>query len=274
MTLYVVATPLGNLGDITLRAIDTLKKCTLIAAEDTRRTAPLLMHLGIEKKPLVSLHAHNEAESLPKVLARLEAGEDVALVSDAGTPLVSDPGSLLVDACIEKGIAVVPIPGASAVLTALVGSGFGGGGFHFFGFLPRSGKVRKDRLESFGSLPEPIVIFEAANRTHETLVELAALYPTRAVCIARELTKIYEEFIRGTLGELAKEERAYRGEVVIVLGRVAATTEEVTDETLAARIAGEASGTRPLNEVAREIALWSGRKKSDVYSALLDARKK
>jgi 16S rRNA (cytidine1402-2'-O)-methyltransferase len=218
-TLYVVATPIGNRADLTPRAIDTLKQVALIVAEDTRHSAPLLAWAGIDT-PMRSYHAHNEAEQAPRLVERLLQGDAVALISDAGTPLVSDPGARLVDAAIAAGIPVVPIPGASAILAALVGSGLPAGAFTFLGFLPRAQNERAAAAAQAVATPHTVILYEAPPRVGELLATLAAAGGgSRRAVVARELTKVHEEFRRGTVAELG----AYygktppRGEVVVLI---------------------------------------------------------
>jgi len=218
-SLYVVSTPIGNLRDITLRAIDVLRAVDLILAEDTRHSRHLLDHHGIAT-PMLSYHEHNEARATETAIARLREGRDVALISDAGTPLVSDPGTRVVRAAAEAGIAVVPIPGPSAVLAALVSSALGSERFTFFGFLARKGREREDALQELSSLRHTSVMYEAPNRVAATLGELGARGAAeRGVVVARELTKQFEEIRRGTVAELSAyyESAPPRGEVVIVL---------------------------------------------------------
>ena len=218
-SLYVVSTPIGNLRDMTLRAIDVLRAVDLILAEDTRHSRHLLDHHGIAT-PMLSYHEHNEARATETAIARLREGRDVALISDAGTPLVSDPGTRVVRAAAEAGIAVVPIPGPSAVLAALVSSALGSERFTFFGFLARKGREREDALQELSSLRHTSVLYEAPNRVAATLGELGARGAgERRVVVARELTKQFEEIRRGTVAELSAyyESAPPRGEVVIVL---------------------------------------------------------
>ena len=218
-SLHVVSTPIGNLRDITLRAIDVLRAVDLILAEDTRHSRHLLDHHGIAT-PMLSYHEHNEARATETAIARLREGRDVALISDAGTPLVSDPGTRVVRAAAEAGIAVVPIPGPSAVLAALVSSALGSERFTFFGFLARKGREREDALQELSSLRHTSVLYEAPNRVAATLGELGARGAgERRVVVARELTKQFEEIRRGTVAELSAyyESAPPRGEVVIVL---------------------------------------------------------
>lgn len=217
--LYVVSTPIGNLADITYRAVETLKSVDAILAEDTRHTRRLLDHYGIAT-PMEPYHEHIEAKATPRIVERLESGARLALVSDAGTPLVSDPGARLVRAAVEAGIRVEPIPGASAVLAALVASGLADGPFTFFGFAERKGSERRSLLEEIVASPHVSVLYEAPGRVAATLGALAAAgADERRAVVARELTKQFEEVRRGTVGELAAyyDESPPRGEVVILL---------------------------------------------------------
>jgi 16S rRNA (cytidine1402-2'-O)-methyltransferase len=270
--LYVVATPIGNLGDITARAVDTLKAAQRIAAEDTRHSKKLLSHLGIEGKPMDALHAHSSDRDIAKLVERLVAGEDIALVSDAGTPVVSDPGDALVRAAIAAGVKVVPIPGASALLSALVASGLaGGGGFRFFGFIARDGAARRESIAAMCATPEPVVIYESPERTADTLSELADATPDRPACVARELTKMHEEIVRGTLRELADRQGEWRGEIVIVLGTFAPETREETidDAALDARIDEALAAGQHAKTIADRLAAWSGRPRREVYERVV-----
>lgn len=275
--LYVVATPIGNLADLTLRAIDVLKTSERVAAEDTRRTRQLLSHLGIEGKPLDALHAHSSGRDVARLVERLEAGESVALVTDAGTPAVSDPGDALVKAAIAAGVRVVPVPGASAVLAALVASGLATGvGFRFLGFLPREGAARRDGIATVCATPEPVVMFESPERTQDTLEELADAMPDRAACVARELTKLHEEVVRGTLAQLAslvpaKEREGWRGEIAIVLGAWSreSSEEKIDDAAVDARIDRELDAGAHAKTVADVIAAWSGRPRREVYERVV-----
>jgi 16S rRNA (cytidine1402-2'-O)-methyltransferase len=226
-TLFVVATPIGNLGDITLRALEVLRAVAVVAAEDTRVTRKLWSRYDIET-PLLSYHAHSADRRAQELIGRLESGDDVALVTDAGTPLVSDPGEVLVVAWATAGGAVVPIPGASAALAALVASGIPAARWGFEGFLPRKGRERKDRLNRIATDDRATVLYEAHGRTAATLRDLAlACGPDRHAAVCRELTKLHEEVSRGALGELAAEfgARTIKGEVAIVVAGGTATTE-------------------------------------------------
>ena len=219
-TLYLVPTPLGNLGDITHRAVDTLNTVDMIACEDTRRTLGLLNHLGITK-PLVSYHAHSPEKRTRQVLAALESGKSVALVSDAGTPALSDPGTELVQAAIAAGIKVESLPGPCAAITALVASGLSTDRFFFIGFLPRRPSRAKRMLSGAMALEATTVIYESPFRTVETLEWIQELGgPDRLVVVARELTKIFEEYIRGTVAHVLEQMRGktVKGEIVLMIG--------------------------------------------------------
>jgi len=270
--LYVVATPIGNLADLTLRAIDVLKTSERVAAEDTRRTRQLLSHLGIEGKPLDALHAHSSARDVTKLVERLLAGDSVALVTDAGTPAVSDPGDALVKASIAANVKVVPIPGASAVLAALVASGLATGvGFRFIGFLPRDGVARRDGVATICATPEPVILFESPERTQATLAELADAMPERPACVARELTKLHEEVVRGTLDSLAKDRDSWRGEIAIVLGGWTPDmrSEEIDDAAIDTRIDRELELGTHAKTVADVVAAWSGRPRREIYERVV-----
>jgi len=215
-TLYLVATPIGNLEDITLRAIRVLREAAVVAAEDTRHTGKLLAHLGIHTQT-TSFYEQNELERIPRLISRLTAGESVALVSDAGTPGISDPGYRLVRAAIEAGIPVEAVPGASAVLTALVASGLPTNAFAFLGFAPPRAQARERWLASLATRQETIVFFEAPHRVRETLEAAARILGDRTAMVGRELTKLHEEKIRGRLTEILGQLTETRGEFTIVL---------------------------------------------------------
>ncbi len=219
-TLFLVSTPIGNLGDISHRAVEVLSSAALILAEDTRHSRRLLDHYGIST-PVNSYHEHNEAKEASRLAQRLTRGDSIALISDAGTPLISDPGSRLVEAALTAGIRVVPIPGASSVMAALVGSGLPLDRFTFFGFIARKGRERSAAIAEIVASRVTTVVFEAANRVEATLAALASAGAgDRRAVIARELTKQFEEFRRGTIAELGRtcDEVAPRGEVVLVIG--------------------------------------------------------
>ena len=217
--LYLVATPIGNLEDITLRALRVLKEADLIACEDTRQTQKLLQHYAIHKE-LVSYHAHNELTRAPGLVIQLEEGAQVALVSDAGTPVVSDPGHRLVAQCLRHHIPVVPVPGPSAFVAALAASGLPAEEFLFVGFLPSRAGARRKKLEALKSEPRALVLYEAPHRLAETLLDAAEILGSRHAVVAREVTKIHEEFLRGSLAELrdAARQRTPRGEITLLIG--------------------------------------------------------
>ena len=217
-TLYLVATPIGNLEDITLRALRTLRECDVVAAEDTRRTAQLLTHFGI-RRPLVSHHRFNEARRSEELLERLGRGERVALVSDAGTPGISDPGERVVRAAIAAGFRVEPVPGACALVGALTASGLPTDEFHFVGFLPHKSGQRQRELERLRAVAGTLVLYESPFRIERLLEELARVMPERQVVLARELTKRFEEFRRGTPAELlaATRGRTWKGELTVLV---------------------------------------------------------
>jgi 16S rRNA (cytidine1402-2'-O)-methyltransferase len=215
-TLFVVATPIGNLEDLTFRALRTLRDVHLIAAEDTRRTSKLLAHYGVQK-PLVSLHEHNEGRETPRLVERLLKGEDVALVSDAGTPGIADPGQELVAAARAAGVAVVPIPGPSAITAALSASGLPGDSFVFVGFPPSSGLGRQRWLDAIRDEPRRVAFFEAPHRIERTLTELRECFPERPIFIARELTKIHEDLVFWDKHEVHPDSERTRGEFVGVI---------------------------------------------------------
>lgn len=214
--LYIVATPIGNLEDITLRAIRILKEVDVIAAEDTRHTLKLLNHLEISK-PLISYHRHNEEIKTEILLEKLKEGQDIALVSDAGTPGISDPGEIIIKKCIEEGINVIPIPGACAMINALISSGIETKEFVFLGFLPLNKKLRKEKLEEIKNEKKTIIIYEAPHKLMTTLMELVEILENRKITLARELTKIHEDMIRGNIKEVIKKAENLKGEIVLVI---------------------------------------------------------
>jgi 16S rRNA (cytidine1402-2'-O)-methyltransferase len=221
-TLFVVATPIGNLEDVTLRALRVLQTADLIAAEDTRRTARLLAHHSIST-PTLSFHQHNTRSRIPQLISRLQRGESIALVTDAGTPGVSDPGVELVQACIDAGIAIDPIPGASAPLAAVIASGFPLVPLTILGFAPARAKDRAEWLETVSATQNTLTFFETPHRIGRTMQEVAAKLGTRPICIGRELTKAHQEFIRGTAQELSGVFDNPRGEYTVVVGPASGT---------------------------------------------------
>jgi len=271
--LFVIGTPIGNLGDITLRAIETLREVKHVAAEDTRRTRQLLSHLEVHGKHLVALDAHATEKRIAGLVDRLIAGESVALVTDAGMPSVSDPGAALVRAAIERGVEVTVIPGPSAVTAAVALSGLVEGPFLFLGFLPRRGKKRHEAMERIARSVEPVVLFESPNRTQDTLEELARAMPERQAIVSRELTKLHEETVRGTLDELSARSE-WRGEIAMVIGAGNGEAADAPDDAaLDARI-GEllAEGVSP-RSVADELTAWSRRPRREVYARVQRLRR-
>ena len=214
--LYIVATPIGNLEDITLRAIRILKEVDLIAAEDTRHTLKLLNHLEISK-PLISYHRHNEETKQDIIIEKLEEGQSIALVSDAGTPGICDPGEVVIKTCIEKGIQVIPVPGPCAFVNALICSGIDTKEFYFLGFLPLNKNNRKQKLEEIKNSNKTVILYEAPHKLKETLKDLKEINEERKIVLARELTKIHEEFIRKNIDELIEIAESLKGEVVLII---------------------------------------------------------
>ncbi|MBL6765642.1 MAG: 16S rRNA (cytidine(1402)-2'-O)-methyltransferase [Verrucomicrobiae bacterium] len=217
-TLYLVATPIGNLEDITYRALRVMRECDVIAAEDTRHTGRLLSHFEI-RKPLLSCFQHNEARRSAEIVERLQRGQTVALVSDAGSPGISDPGERVVREVVAAGLRVEPIPGACAMVAGLTASGLPSGEFHFVGFLPQKGAQRRRRLESLRPVPGTWVFYESPYRIEKLLTDLSEIYPAAEVVVGRELTKKFEEFLRGRPGEIlaATKGRSLKGEFVVVV---------------------------------------------------------
>jgi 16S rRNA (cytidine1402-2'-O)-methyltransferase len=274
-TLYVVATPIGNLEDISLRALRVLREASLIAAEDTRRTRKLLTHHGIPGR-LVSLREHNERARAPVLVRRLLDGGSIALVSDAGTPGLSDPGATLVRAAADAGVPVVPVPGASAVLAALVASGLPAEPVTFFGFPPARGAQRRRAFEAMRDLPHTLVLFEAPHRLRETLDDLLAVLGDRRIAVARELTKVHEEVYRATLSEAVRNFSAHppRGEFTLViegtrLGEIgtgdAAAAVDAAREAAREALTRAAAGGCSTRESVRRAVEASGLRRNEVY---------
>jgi len=269
--LYVVATPIGNLGDITLRALDTLRCVDRVAAEDTRVSGQLLAHFNISK-PMVSIREHNEREAANKVIAWIVAGEAVAYVSDAGTPAVSDPGARLVTAVRAAGLIVVPIPGASAVTTALSAAGVESGTWLFHGFLPPKAGARRAQLQTLAALPSALVFYEAPHRIEETLADMASvLDDARAVTLARELTKRFETIVTLQLRDapawLAADPNNVRGEFVVIVHPPAAAAAVVDAEAM--RVLDVLLGELPPTLAAKLTSKITGRSKADLYKMTL-----
>jgi 16S rRNA (cytidine1402-2'-O)-methyltransferase len=268
--LYVVATPIGNLEDMTYRAVRVLQEADLIACEDTRQTQKLLDHYGI-KKPTVSYHDHNEAERAQELLAKLEKGLNIAQVSDAGMPGISDPGYRVVTLAVERGFTVVPIPGASALTAALAAGGLPTDAFEFRGFLPAKSGQRRTLLESLQGNPHTVVVYEAPYRIRETIQDIVdVLGPQTPVVIARELTKMHEEFIRGHAAQVLAilQERELKGEITLLIGKSDAPQSHLT-ENLATRLK-EIMAQQHVDEKAalKLLAKEQGRSKSELYREL------
>lgn len=271
-TLFVVATPIGNLEDITLRAIRVLREAAVVACEDTRRTRGLLAHLDI-RTPILSLHEHNEAARIPQILAMLRHGRNVALTSDAGTPAISDPGAGLVTAASRAGFRVEPVPGPSAVTAAVSVAGFPGGAFAFVGFLPRRRRERLSFLAALRTLPAALVMFEAPHRLHDTLADLEAVFGDRRMLLARELTKLHEQILRGTPAEIgAALGQTPRGEATLVVegARAPAAADEerppagprMSAKAFVTRLRAEGLSRR---DAARALAVAYGMASRDAY---------
>jgi len=269
-TLYIVGTPIGNLDDMTLRAIQTLRQVDRVVAEDTRRTRNLLAHLGIAKKAIDAVHAHSRERAVERVVERLEAGESVALVTDAGMPGVSDPGAALARAARGAGVPVQSIPGPSALTTAIALSGLVEGPFFFAGFLPRRGARRKKAIDRLGQTPEPLVLFEAPHRLAQTLTELAAKMPEREVAICRELTKLHEEVVQGPLREVAQQEREWRGELTLVIAgtKDLAHEEPLDDAALERQIRAGLSDPISVRDLAAKLSEETGVGRRELYQRI------
>ncbi len=261
--LYLVATPIGNLEDISLRALRILKEADLIACEDTRQTLKLLSHFEI-RKPLESYHEHNEMTRAPELIVRMEEGARVALVSDAGTPVISDPGHRLVSLCLRHKVVVIPIPGPSAIVAALAACGLPSEEFTFLGFLPARSTERRRRLQLLASEPRSLVLYEAPHRLCATLRDALDILGDRPAAIARELTKIHEEFLRGRITDLVRafEEKEPRGEMTLIIGP--------PDETALAESGRAGAQARTLAERVAEIM---SRQEVDQKAALKRAAK-
>jgi len=270
-TLYLVATPIGNLDDITYRAIRVLGEVDVVACEDTRHTRKLLEHFSI-RKPLVSYHEHNETAVAGKLIRRLEEGADIALVSDAGTPLVSDPGYRLVRQALENGIGVVPVPGPSAVVTALSAAGLPSDSFHFAGFLPAKASQRRKALEKLRDLNTTVVVYEAPHRILDTLDDLRDLFGDRPIVAAREMTKLHEEFLHGTAASVreALTDRAkVKGEFTVLIGKpVEGNSSDAAPEAIRNAVERLLAQGMPRMEALKTVARELGLPKRTVYRAM------
>ena len=264
-SLFVVSTPIGNMGDFSFRAVEVLRSVALVLAEDTRHTRHLLDHYGIATR-LAAYHEHNEAKTAPGLVSRLQSGESLALVSDAGTPLLSDPGARLVQAALAAGVRVVPVPGPSALLAALVASGLDVGNFTFFGFLTRAGRARRDTLDEITRTRHTVVLYESPQRLAATLAELERLgNGAREAVVAREMTKQFEEIRRGTVGELRAyyESHPPRGEIVLMLG--GRTEDRVDDGLVRERLRSLRAGGMSVRDAASLVSRELGVSRNVAY---------
>jgi 16S rRNA (cytidine1402-2'-O)-methyltransferase len=271
-TLYVVGTPIGNLEDMTFRAIDVLKQVDLIAAEDTRHTGKLLQYFQI-KTPQISHHEHNRVTRIPELVEKLKQGASIAIVTDAGMPCVSDPGYELVKACADVGLPVVPIPGVTAVITAIAASGLDSLRFTFEGFLPAKEKERQDALTQLQSETRTMVFYESPHRLRESLASMAAVFgETRPVTIGRELTKLHEEFWRGTLGEAIAlyQTRDPKGEYTIVVAGSTAVVTSVSDEDLRSALARLLADGLSRSAASKQLAQELNLPKREIYQLSLE----
>jgi 16S rRNA (cytidine1402-2'-O)-methyltransferase len=273
-TLYIVATPIGNLEDISFRAVRVLKEVDLIACEDTRYTAKLLTHYGITT-PRESCHEFNEESRTPELLEKLREGKNIALVSDSGTPLISDPGYRLVSSCRNQGIPVIPIPGPSAAIAALVGSGLPSDSFFFEGFLPARSSTRRHRLIELANIPATLIFYEAPHRILSCLEDMAAIFGDREAVVAREMTKIHEEFVNGKLTELLslfQNRPKIQGEIVLIVKRGEAALEPADFPlSIKQHLEEEIKKTGlPRNEALKSVARQRGVSRKEAYNELND----
>ncbi|UCH41607.1 MAG: 16S rRNA (cytidine(1402)-2'-O)-methyltransferase [Gammaproteobacteria bacterium] len=272
--LYIVATPIGNLDDISLRAIATLKSVDLIAAEDTRHSRHLLHHFGIET-PLLSCHEHNEAARSKEILAKLEAGSDVALISDAGTPLISDPGYRLVSAARRQGIPVSPIPGANSAIAALSAAGLPTESFHFAGFLSARTAERASQLQALRAVPGTLVLFESSHRIESLLEQLTQVFPRHRCVVAKELTKLHEKFLLGTAAEVREiftgDDKLRKGEFVVLIDNQADKKASApdSDDVRLLRILLDELSVKMAVKIAMRL---TGKKKNEIYQLALKLR--
>lgn len=275
MTLYIVATPVGNLEDITLRALRILREADLIACEDTRHTSKLLARYEIST-PRESHHKFNEESRTPRLIQMLHEGKNIALVSDSGTPLVSDPGYELVACCRKEGIPVVPVPGPSAAIAALIGSGLPADSFFFGGFLPARGSQRKNRLEELSSVPATLILYEAPHRLLDSLEDMVEVLGNRRATMARELTKVHEEFLHGTFSEILnilRQRDKIQGEVTLVIERGAETApaESSYPASIKEHLEEEIRSTGfTRNDALKSVAKKRGMTRREAYRALED----
>ena len=264
--LYLVATPIGNLEDITLRALRILKEVDLIAAEDTRNTLKLLNHFEISK-PLISYHRHNEEIKVDSLIEKIKNGENIAVVSDAGTPGISDPGEVIAKEAIKNNIEVIPIPGACAAINALIASGLDTTEFTFFGFLPLNKKIRKEKLNEIKDETKTCVIYEAPHKLKNTLQDLKEIVENRKIVLAREITKIHEEFIRGNIEEIISKSENLKGEMIILIEGAKKQEEQCSLNSLSLEEHYEYYQKQGLEkkEIIKNIAKDRGVSKNEIY---------
>ena len=272
-TLYLVATPIGNLEDITFRAIRILKEVDLIAAEDTRQTLKLLNHYEINK-PLISYHRHNEEVKQEVLIQKLKEGQNIALVSDAGTPVISDPGEVIVKEALKEDIKVIPIPGACALINALIASGLDTKEFSFYGFLSLNKKLRKEKLQEIRKENKTIILYEAPHKLTSTLKDLSEILEDRKIVVARELTKIHEEFLRGTASEILENYPEPKGEHIILIegNKIKEETEEqknIKEMTIEEHYKYYEKQGFTKNEIIKKIAKDKGVSKNEIYQMFI-----
>ena len=273
-TLYLLATPIGNLGDITLRSIEVLKQVSAVTAEDTRRSRQLLSHLGISGKPLHCVDAHVSERTLDRIVSLLLEGQTLALLTDAGTPGVSDPGAALVRRCRDAEIPVVALPGPSAVTTAVAASGLVDSAFLFLGFLPRKGEKRRRAVERILGTREPVVLFEAPSRMQQTLVDLSRLMPQRLLCVARELSKRFEQVTTRPLADWAEATQEWKGELTLVLGAALEATQEqaLSPDDLDRHILGALAQGRAAKAITLELLPLTTHSRQQLYARVVELK--
>ena len=271
--IYLVATPIGNLEDITLRALRVLKEVDLIAAEDTRNTLKLLNHFEISK-PLISYHRHNEEIKVDSLIEKAKQGQNIAVVSDAGTPGISDPGEVIVKEAIKENIEVIPIPGACAAINALIASGLDTTEFAFFGFLPLNKKLRKEKLDEIKNENKTVIIYEAPHKLTNTLQDLKQIVENRNIVLARELTKIHEEFIRGNIDEVISKTDSLKGEMIILIeGTIKEERENPLNElTLGEHYEFYKSQGLDKKDIIKNIAKDKGVNKNEIYMYFINKK--
>lgn len=269
---YLIATPIGNLSDISSRALEILSKVEVVACEDTRNTSLLLSKFGLHKT-LISYHEHNEQECSHKLLAMLKNGSSIAIVSDAGYPGISDPGSVIVSHCINQDIPVSIIPGANASLPALIASGLDNKHYYYHGFLPSKPSERKKELEQLSSIPVTLIFYESPHRILDTLNDMLNILGDRKVCLCRELTKLHEEFIRGTLNELITlDESTLRGEMVLVVEGSSNVRNDYSEEELIKLVNEELKSGTSLKQACQEVSKITGEKKNKLYQLMINQK--